>query len=206
MRRLILTMIAVVAVLAAAGTVAAQPAQRFPDVPPDHEAYEAIEWAAEAGLTAGYDDGTFKPERPLSKRHAVVFVERYYDKILGADQSEDFTRGDMMWVLMALNDDQSQRVADLQRQVERLRSELIYAQQHGFVRSCVQLGDRSEWRQSTGATCQLHERGCHALRADGTCERWSPWVGQCQWQLLNTSWLSRSQIRQLNEQADGCVG
>ena len=63
-----------------------------------------IEWAAEIGVTTGYDDGTFKPQRPLSKRHAVVFMERYYDQILQADESEDFTRGDMMVLLKAIND------------------------------------------------------------------------------------------------------
>ena len=71
--------------------------RRFPDVAPDHAAHDAIQWAAEVGVT--YTDGTFKPERPLSKRHAVVFLERYYDEILGADESADFTRADMMQVL-----------------------------------------------------------------------------------------------------------
>ena len=90
---------AVVGVLAAGSAVLAQGLQRFPDVPPDHAAHEAIEWAAEVGVTTGYTDGTFKPERPLSKRHAVVFMERYYDEILRADESADFTRADMMQVL-----------------------------------------------------------------------------------------------------------
>ncbi|MCY4422957.1 MAG: S-layer homology domain-containing protein [Acidimicrobiaceae bacterium] len=83
---------------------AAAQGQRFPDVPPDHYALEAVEWAAAAGVTAGYNDGTFKPQQPLSKRHAVVFMERYYDEILRADQSDDFTRGDMMVLLKAIND------------------------------------------------------------------------------------------------------
>ena len=90
--------------VAAAGSAAAAQAQRFPDVPADHYAHEAIEWAAEAGVTTGYDDGTFKPQRPLNRRHAIVFMGRYYDEILGADQSEDFTRGDMMVLLKAIND------------------------------------------------------------------------------------------------------
>ena len=93
-----------VVVLVVGGTVAAQTAQRFSDVPPDHEAFEAVEWAAESGLTVGYGDGTFKPERSLSKWHAVVFMERFYDDVLGADQSDDFTRGDMMMLLKAIND------------------------------------------------------------------------------------------------------
>ena len=92
--------------VAAAGTAATAIAQsqRFPDVPPGHDAYEAVEWAAEVGVTTGYTDGTFKPERPLHKRHAVVFMERYYDEILQADESEDFTRGDMMVLLKAIDD------------------------------------------------------------------------------------------------------
>ena len=94
----------IVTVVAAPGATAVAQVQRFPDVPADHYAYEAVEWAAEVGVTTGYNDGTFKPQRPLSKRHAVVFMERYYDEILGADQSDDFTRGDMMVLLKAIND------------------------------------------------------------------------------------------------------
>ena len=50
-----LTLIAVLAVAVAAGTAATAIAQsqRFPDVPPDHYAHEAIKWAAEAGVTLG---------------------------------------------------------------------------------------------------------------------------------------------------------
>ena len=89
----------------AAGSRPAEEAgQRFPDVPVDHYAFEAAEWAAEVGVTTGYPDGTFKPEQPLIKRHAVVFMERYYDEILQAEESEDFTRGDMMVLLKAIND------------------------------------------------------------------------------------------------------
>ena len=58
---------------------------------PDHYAFEAVEWAAGVGVTTGYTDGTFKPERPLIKRHAVVFMERYHDEILGADGSQKFS-------------------------------------------------------------------------------------------------------------------
>ena len=90
-------------VVAVPATAVAQ-SQRFPDVPPDHYAYEAVEWAAEVGVTTGHTDGTFQPEQPLIKRHAVVFMERYYDEILQADESEDFTRADMMVLLKAIND------------------------------------------------------------------------------------------------------
>ncbi len=92
------------AVSAVAGTAIAQTAQRFSDVPPDHEAVEAIEWAASVGLTVGYGDGTFGPDDPLSRWQAVVFMERYYDDVLQASESGDFTRGEMMVLLKAIND------------------------------------------------------------------------------------------------------
>ncbi|MYH00077.1 MAG: S-layer homology domain-containing protein, partial [Acidimicrobiaceae bacterium] len=94
----------VAAVVVVPGSTAIAQSQRFPDVPPAHYAFEAVEWAAESGVTAGYGDGTFKPQQPLSKSHAVVFMERYYDEILTAEQSDDFTRADMMVLLKAIND------------------------------------------------------------------------------------------------------
>ena len=94
----------VAAVAGALPATAVAQTQRFSDVPAGHYAFEAVEWAAEVGVTTGYPDGTFKPAQPLRKRHAVVFMERYYDQILQAEQSEDFNRGDMMVLLKAIND------------------------------------------------------------------------------------------------------
>ena len=103
-KRTIAAIVCVAGIVGALTATAIAQSQRFPDVPPDHPAHAAVEWAANVGITTGYTDGTFKPEQPLSKRHAVVFMERYYDEILQADQSENFNRGDMMVLLKAIND------------------------------------------------------------------------------------------------------
>ena len=94
----------VAAMVAVGSTAIAQTAQRFSDVPPDHEAFEAVEWAAAVGLTLGYTDGTFRPDEPLAKWRALIFMERYYDDVLGAAESGDFTSGDMMMLLKAIDD------------------------------------------------------------------------------------------------------
>jgi len=103
-KRLVVAVIAVVAVLG--GTAVGQSVQRFSDVPADHPQADAIDWAAEVGLTVGYGDGTFRPSTPLSKRHALVFMERFYDDVLGTD-SGGFTRGDMMALLHQISRSQS---------------------------------------------------------------------------------------------------
>lgn len=70
---------AAVVVLAAAGTVAAQGEQRFDDVPPDHYAFDAINWMVDAGITSGCGDGSsFCPDQPLNRAHVAVFLYRYH--------------------------------------------------------------------------------------------------------------------------------
>jgi len=96
--------VVVVIVVVVGGTAVAQTVERFSDVPADHPASDAIEWAAEIGLTAGYTDGTFKPEQSLSQSHALVFMERFYDTVLGPGRADGFTRGDMMTLLNAMYD------------------------------------------------------------------------------------------------------
>ncbi|MYL03421.1 MAG: hypothetical protein F4011_04480 [Acidimicrobiaceae bacterium] len=72
--------------------------QRFSDVPADHPQADAIAWAAGVGLTVGYGDGTFRPDDPLPRWAALIFMERFYD-VLQASESDGFTRGDMMQLL-----------------------------------------------------------------------------------------------------------
>ena len=122
-KRAIATVALVAIIVGALAATAVAQSQRFPDVPPDHEAHEAVEWAADVGLTLGYGDGTFKPEQPLSRRHAVVFMERFYDEILGADGDEDFTsdsftRADMMVLLKAINDGSSPKETETEPETE----------------------------------------------------------------------------------------
>lgn len=106
MRRTLVVATIVLAVLAG-GVAAAQTGQRFWDVPVDHPQVGAVEWAAETGLTVGYGDGTFRPDKALHRDHAVIFMNRFYDRILKADETDGFTRGDMMTLLHDINRSQS---------------------------------------------------------------------------------------------------
>lgn len=47
---------------------------------PDKYYYKAVLWAAEQGITKGYDDGTFKPNATCLREHVVTFLWRYAEK------------------------------------------------------------------------------------------------------------------------------
>ena len=48
----------------------------FKDVPVGHTAFDAVKKLAAAGITTGYNDGTFKPQENLSRAHIAAFVAR----------------------------------------------------------------------------------------------------------------------------------
>ena len=55
-----------------------KPASGFLDVPDDRWSSEAVAWAAKAGIAAGFEDGTFRPEEPITREQAVSLIYRYH--------------------------------------------------------------------------------------------------------------------------------
>lgn len=49
---------------------------RFKDVPETHWAYKAIEELAEKGIINGYEDGTFKPDAPVTRAEVATMISR----------------------------------------------------------------------------------------------------------------------------------
>ncbi len=49
----------------------------FKDVTPKHWAYRYINWAAEAGIVSGYEDKTFRPDKPVSRQEMAVMVVNF---------------------------------------------------------------------------------------------------------------------------------
>ncbi|MBD2580366.1 S-layer homology domain-containing protein [Oscillatoria sp. FACHB-1406] len=47
---------------------------QFKDVPPNHWAHDAIIALAERGIVAGFTDGTFRPERPITRAEFAAIV------------------------------------------------------------------------------------------------------------------------------------
>lgn len=52
----------------------------FTDVSKDHWAYHVIQKAAEAGWIAGYPDGSFKPDQPITRAEVVSIINRMLNR------------------------------------------------------------------------------------------------------------------------------
>lgn len=48
----------------------------FIDVPTDHWAYEAIRDLSDKGIINGYEDGSFKPDEPITRAEVATIVAR----------------------------------------------------------------------------------------------------------------------------------
>ena len=53
--------------------------KKIKDVPTDHWAADAIASCIEAGIIAGYSDGTFKPEQEITRAEAVAMMSRAFN-------------------------------------------------------------------------------------------------------------------------------
>lgn len=57
----------------------------FTDVSSDHWAYDAIRTAAANGWIAGYEDGSFRPDRAITRAEAMTIINRAFDR--GVDET-----------------------------------------------------------------------------------------------------------------------
>lgn len=55
-------------------------ASRFADIRPGHPHYQQIHWMAEKGLDTGWADGTFRPNRPVTRSEMAVLLHRFDDR------------------------------------------------------------------------------------------------------------------------------
>lgn len=51
--------------------------EQFKDVDKNYTHYKAIVWAVSEGLIGGYSDGTFKPEKTLSRNNVATILWKY---------------------------------------------------------------------------------------------------------------------------------
>jgi hypothetical protein len=65
-----------------AGTEPTCTVDPFSDVAAAHVFCGHIAWAAEAGVTEGYDDGTFRARAPITRAAMAAFVRRYHDSFV----------------------------------------------------------------------------------------------------------------------------
>lgn len=96
-KKLVAALVAAGVVLGVAGTIAAT--APFSDTT-GHEHEAAIRLANAKGLFAGYEDGTFRPDRTLTNRQSEVVLRRLLDKYTDDDGNSTLTRAEAAVVLI----------------------------------------------------------------------------------------------------------
>ena len=91
MKRIMIAMVAVTALVGAAASVTAQgEGEGFPDVPPDHSRAIDIAQAVELGGYGGYPDGTFRPDQNITPKQMATVIQRIYER----EDGTTMTRGE----------------------------------------------------------------------------------------------------------------
>jgi predicted phosphodiesterase len=97
----------------------------FSDVPAGDIFYSFIEGAAAAGIIGGYEDGTFKPERTITRQQAAAIVAREAAGEYGIDLAARYSEEEIADILAPFSD------AALVS--EALRAEVAYAVRMGVL-------------------------------------------------------------------------
>ena len=81
--RLAVGVVAAAVALTAAAVALAQGIGTFRDVPDNHYARDAVQWAAQNNITYGCRDGTyFCPEQTVNRAQSVTFLHRYHNNVI----------------------------------------------------------------------------------------------------------------------------
>lgn len=85
-RKIIIVMGAIIALLIAGGIVGQALINKnnstliFKDLPPSHWAYDTVMWAIDLGITTGYPDGTFQPQKPVTEAELLAMLFRTFEE------------------------------------------------------------------------------------------------------------------------------
>ena len=85
MKKTLVTLLALVFVLGIAATAFAAPANPFVDVPAKHWAYGAVAKLVKAGVVDGYNDGTFRGDKAMTRYEMAQIVAKAMAKSEKAD-------------------------------------------------------------------------------------------------------------------------
>jgi hypothetical protein len=70
---------------------AAYASHQFSDVSNGHPFHEEIAAIADAGITTGFEDGTYRPSQPVSRGAMAAFMSRGFSRVVTATSSETMT-------------------------------------------------------------------------------------------------------------------
>jgi len=122
MKKKLSIVLAIVMLFALTAPVMANP---FKDVPANHWAYDAIKKASEMGIVTGYEDGTFKGDKKLTRYEMAVAAARIASQIEEEDVQAKLSEEQVKEVektVKALNSEFDKELSALEKRINALEA------------------------------------------------------------------------------------
>ncbi|CUH95951.1 hypothetical protein P22_2039 [Propionispora sp. 2/2-37] len=128
MKKKSLAVLALVIAMGFGGTALAAPVNPFDDVPASHWSYAAVEKLVHDGVVTGYDDNTFKGDKPLTRYEMAVIVGKAISKQEKAD-------ADNKALIEKLSHEYSRELDNMGVRIDNLESRVDNVKFFGYVRA-----------------------------------------------------------------------
>jgi len=133
-------------------------ANPFTDVPANHWAYDAVTKLAQAGIIDGYNDGTFRGDKTMTRYEVAQIVAKAMNKNLNSDQKA---------VVDKLAQEYAGELNDLGVKVDEMQGQMdnmVKFSGDARIRyynadnsAAIGSGDRTEYRVRLGATAKIND-------------------------------------------------
>lgn len=132
-------------------------ANPFSDVPAKHWAYDAVNKLAQAGIVDGYNDGTFRGDKTMTRYEMAQIVAKAMNKSMNADQKAMVDK--LAKEYAAELNNLGVKVAGMQNQMDNMVkfSGDARVRYYNADNSDGTKGDRSEYRVRLGATAKVND-------------------------------------------------
>lgn len=115
-----LAAVALIVAMGFGGTALAAPVNPFDDVPPNHWSYAAVEKLVHDGVVTGYDDNTFKGDKPLTRYEMAVIVGKAISKSEKADAEDKALIEKLSHEYSRELNNMGVRISDLEKRVDNV--------------------------------------------------------------------------------------
>lgn len=189
----------------------------FNDIPSNAWYNNAISTLYNAGIVHGYEDGSFRPDAPITRAEFCAMIGRYYSMLLGQDVSysdihghwaEDIIRSVSEYGFVEGYEDGTFRPQDELRRCEAATIMNRVLDRHATLGGLSP--DMKQWQDNMDTSAWYYldmqeASNSHEYSLNTGHEVWTEWLSGPQWGNLEKQWSEKNAVR-IYRSTDGGIG